>query len=956
MISIESYRHLLANEGVSSRLGMKTVGREGPVSGPPPAMHRAIVCVDVEGFGDRRRTNQHQVIVREALYDLMRAAFDRSEVPWDQCYREDRGDGLLILVPPEIPKSLLVAPVLHKLAAVLAEHNSTHDAETRIRLRMAVHAGEIIQDSHGVAGTALNMAFRLLEAEPLKTELRRSVGALAVITSQWFFDEVIRNDPACSPDTYEQVQILVKETRTSAWIRHLGDSSPAQGQTVMSSTSPTVVPRQLPGKIAGFVGRNAELDALTEMLLGTIGDSGTVVLSAVDGTAGIGKTAIAIHWAHNVADRFPDGQLYVNLRGFDPAGQPLASGDAVRNFLDALGVPSEQIPVSLDAQAALYRSLLADRRVLVLLDNARDSAQVRPLLPGSAGCVTLITSRIRLTGLVAAEGARPLTVDLLPAADARQLLARRIGLGRVEAEPGAVNEIIAMCARLPLALSIVAARAASYPTFPMTAIAAELRDAQGSLEAFSDTDIAADLRAVFSWSYQRLSIRAARLFRLLGLNPGTVIGVPAAASLAALPLSQTRNLLIELSNAHLIERKAPERFSFHDLLRAYAAELANTHELDIERREAIHRVLDYYLYTAHAAARFLHPRMDLSFTRSRITGVVTRTFTGSGTAWDWFETEYPVFMDAIRLAAAERLVNCAWQLPVVLEEYLDRRGHRHDCLTSQLTALAAAQHLKDRHGQAYAHYGLGRAFHWDGRFEEAESHLDQALALAADLTEVALGAHAYVELSHVFEHKGQLADALDHARRALALAQAAGSRRAELRALFFTGKYHAFLGKYREALSFYKRALKLTREIDDRRSEGYMLNVIGYAYRGLGEYDRAIACYKQALALQSEPADRYSQAVTFNDLGDTYWAAAHDEAARQAWKQALDVLENFGNAHIGHVRAEQIRIKLDSHDGIVKNGLDQPVMRRAVIILRASKVCSHAAWRARTGGQAGSTS
>ena len=300
---------------------------------------------------------------------------------------------------------------------------------------------------------------------------------------------------------------------------------------------------------------------------------GTVVISAIDGTAGIGKTAVALHWAHRVADRFPDGQLYVNLRGFDPAGSPMAPAEAVRGFLDAFEVPAERIPINLEAQAALYRSLVSGRRILVVLDNARDVGQVRPLLPGSPGCVVVVTSRNHLTSLITVEGARPLTLDLLPVEEAAELLARRLGSGRLAAEQQAVEEIIALCAQLPLALSIVAARAAAHPGFPLAALAAELRDARGGLDGFTSGDLTTDLRAVFSWSYQRLGTPAARLFRLLALHPGPDIAIPAAASLAALPAHEVRNLLAELSRSHLLEEHIPGRFAFHDLLRAYATEL-----------------------------------------------------------------------------------------------------------------------------------------------------------------------------------------------------------------------------------------------------------------------------------------------------------------------------------------------------------------------------------------------
>jgi integrase len=349
----------------------------------PPAMHCAIVCVDVERYADQRRTNQDQVAVRDALYRSLRAAFDGSGIRWDRCYHEDRGDGVLVLIPPEVPKNLLVARVPGELAAALAAHNGAHDAKTQIRLRMVVHAGEIVQDEHGVAATALNVAFRLLEAEPLKKALGGSAGMLAVIASQWFYDEVIRHDSVSTPASYRPARISVKETQATAWICLPDDPYPAREHAMLASMPPFVVPRQLPGAISGFAGRKAELNTLTEVLGKESRTGGTVVISAVDGTPGIGKTAIAVQWAHGAADRFPDGQLYVNLRGFDPSGPPIEPHEAVRGFLDAFEIPGERIPVGLDAQAALYRSLLADRRMLVVLDNARDSARPENLDPAT---------------------------------------------------------------------------------------------------------------------------------------------------------------------------------------------------------------------------------------------------------------------------------------------------------------------------------------------------------------------------------------------------------------------------------------------------------------------------------------------------------------------------------------------------------------------------------------------
>jgi len=883
------------------------------MSGVAPALHRAILCVDVEGFGDRRRTNPHQVAVRDGLYRSLRAAFTRSGVDWDGCYHEDRGDGVLVLVRPEVPKNVLVGRMPRELATALSEHNRAHDTEARIRLRMAVHAGEVVSDAHGVVGAAINAAFRLLAAEELKRTLRASAGALAVIASEWIFDEVIRHDPASDLAAYRQVRVSVKETQTSAWIYVPGEPYPAENPTASSPVPPLTVPRQLPGAIPSFAGRTGELDELTAMLDRDMAAGGTVVISAIDGTAGIGKTAVALHWAHRVADRFPDGQLYVNLRGFDPAGSPMAPAEAVRGFLDAFEVPAERIPINLEAQAALYRSLVSGRRILVVLDNARDVEQVRPLLPGSPGCVVAVTSRNHLTSLITVDGARPLTLDLLPVEEAAELLARRLGSGRLAAEQQAVEEIIALCAQLPLALSIVAARAAAHPRFPLAALAAELRDARGGLDGFTGGDLTTDLRAVFSWSYQRLGTPASRLFRLLALHPGPDISAPAAASLAALPANEVRNLLAELSRSHLLEEHIPGRFAFHDLLRAYATELVGIHESDADRQASLHRIFDHYLHSMHAANLFLHPRMAPKISPDLRPGVTAQEFKDSENAWAWFETEYPVLLAVIRLAGATGWDTYAWQLPSLLEEYFDRRVHRYDCVAAQRAALDAARRQKDHNGEGHAHYALGRASHWFGLFDEAREHLQQALNLFEELGDEARQVNTNIDLGHIFEHQDQPAEALPYAQRALALSRAANERD-QGRALYFVGWYQGQLGDHRQMLTCCQEALALNQKIGNRRGEGYTLNGIGYAHHHLGHYEQAIAYYQQALDLRSELADRYGQAVSYDYLGDAHHAVGDADAAREAWKNALDVLDSLGHADVGHVHPDEIRAKLRELD------------------------------------------
>nr|WP_165977789.1 BTAD domain-containing putative transcriptional regulator [Nonomuraea diastatica] len=351
------------------------------------------------------------------------------------------------------------------------------------------------------------------------------------------------------------------------------------------------VPRQLPSELPVFVGRKREIAELDRLITGEERESRPAVL--ISGTAGVGKTALALHWSRRAADQFPDGQLWVDLHGYDH--RPMTSPEqALKSFLHALGVPEMAIPPDLDSRSALYRSLMDGRQALVVLDNARTAEQVRPLLPGSPCSAVIVTSRSQLTGLVAAECAHAMVLNVLSRHDSREMLIKRLGADRINAEPAATQRMVEQCARLPLTLAIAAARAAQQPHQSLQALADRLQATQESLDEFTDSDAAIDLRAVFSWSYRTLSKPAARLFRLLGLHPGTDVTAPTVASLAAVPLDEVRPLMNELTGAHLLTEYATSRYALHDLLHLYAAELARVHDSRADQEAALRRVRAHY--------------------------------------------------------------------------------------------------------------------------------------------------------------------------------------------------------------------------------------------------------------------------------------------------------------------------------------------------------------------------
>jgi DNA-binding SARP family transcriptional activator/tetratricopeptide (TPR) repeat protein len=665
-------------------------------------------------------------------------------------------------------------------------------------------------------------------------------------------------------------------------------------------------PAMLPSAVPGFVGRETELSALAELAspAGPDGDpGGPATIIAISGTAGVGKTALAVHWARQHAAEFPDGQLYVNLRGFGPAADPLAAADALHPLLVALGIPDGRIPGTLEGRQALYRTVLASQRILILLDNARDPAHARPLLPGAPGPVTIVTSRNDLAGLIAADGARSLALGVLLPGEARQVLALRLGPRRIAAEPAAAAELTRLCARLPLALAITGARAAASPWFPLSGLAAELRDTRHRLDALSTGEDATDTRAVFSYSYHSLDPAVARMFRLLGIHPGPDITAPAAASLAACDVAQARRLLRDLTREHLLTEHAPGRFVLHDLLRAYAAERAQADESPDDHRSATQRALDHYLHTSCAAA------LHVTKVREPITiaqpepGATPEHIADIQQALAWFDAEHQVLAAAIALAAESGFEGHAWQLQWAMANFFDHRGHWDASL--QRTALAAATRRGDTTGRAVTLRLMARTFTRLGDYDQALDHLTEAIGLYRQLGDGPGEAKAHQNACVVSERQGQYADALGHAEQAFALSSAAGDRPGRASALADLGWYHALLGHHEQARAICRQSVITFQELGESYGQARSLDSLGFIEHQLGNFTTAAGCYRQAIGLLHELGSRFYEAEVLTHLGDAREAAGDQEQAETSWRQALDILDE-----LGHSDAEQVRDRL----------------------------------------------
>jgi DNA-binding SARP family transcriptional activator len=664
----------------------------------------------------------------------------------------------------------------------------------------------------------------------------------------------------------------------------------------VASVATAPVPAQLPLATRGFAPRARELARLDAMLADS-GGVDSMMVTVVSGTAGAGKTSLAVHWAHQVRRSFPDGQLYIDLRGFDGSAM-VEPADVLRRFLDAYGVPVHRIPAGLDELAALYRSVLADRRVLVVLDNARHVEQVRPLLPGSPGCAVVLTSRNQLTELVAFEGAQSITLSLLTDDEARDLLTRRIGAGRVAAEADAVQEMITLCARLPLALAIAAASCVTRPDLAVAEVTTQLRASAGPFDA---------LQRVFSWSYEALGPDAARLFRLLGLHPRPSFTEPTAASLAGIDAAKVRPLLAELIGANLLQESNPGRYSFHDLLWTYAVDRATSDESQAELTAANHRLLDYYLHTSIPAVMLLTPaRQPITGLAQPQPGITIAAPDSRDAAVAWFTEERTTLQALVKRAAADGFDAHVWQLAWAAQDFLHRWGHWDDQVANQLLATEAARRLGLHAAQGHAHISASTTYAQRGDYDQAQTHLRQALELFAKLGDFGGQAKAQYQLGWLSNRRGRHDQAIRHARQALRLYRAAGQPMMAARTLNSLGWGYALSGDFARARPRCELALVHMQRFGDLAFQAGTSDSLGYIHHHLGNHDLAIAHYLRALELYRAHDDRYYEADTLDHLGDTYRAAGDANAAQASWKQALEIFDQLGHADASRVRTKLV--------------------------------------------------
>ncbi|GAB3399329.1 AfsR/SARP family transcriptional regulator [Flindersiella endophytica] len=651
----------------------------------------------------------------------------------------------------------------------------------------------------------------------------------------------------------------------------------------------STAPAQLPNPVSALAGRVDELAQLDHVLDSARHNDHAIGVAVLSGMAGVGKTTLALHWAHHAAERFPDGQLYVNLRGYEPSQSPMSRSDAIGLLLEAFGFSQQHLPADLDAQVGLYRSQLASKRLLLVLDNARTAEQVRPLIAGGNGSVVVVTSRNRLTGLVAAEEAKSIPISPLSTDEARALLRYRIGARRVQAEPAAVEEIISRCGRLPLALVLAAARASTDQQLTLAMLSKELEDAAGPLDALSDEHISVNLRAAFATSYDALESEAAKDFRILGLVPGFDISLTAASQLLGYSLAETRERLRRLANANLMPQHGSDRYRMHDLVRQFAGELSVDKLTQAERDAAVRRLVEFYVEAAQTADSVIAALGESKTSDSSKHAGGPSSEMGRVAARAWFSAEHSNLL-AIQEAAAERgWDQHVWRLAQALSHFHRWRGRFDDAVVVWSAGLTAAERLQDKAGQAEAHLRLGPACARTGNQEAALVHAWRAAALYEEIGDTYRNADAHQTIAAIVLIEDDYQAALAQATEALRLFRTLDDMEGEASGYNAVGWCQALLGRYDEARPACERALALYRRQGNHHGEAVTLDSLGYIALHTGRHEQALSYYSECLARLHEIGNVYNEAETLSQLAEVHLAMDQRVEAARRLREAREL-------------------------------------------------------------------
>jgi DNA-binding SARP family transcriptional activator/tetratricopeptide (TPR) repeat protein len=667
-------------------------------------------------------------------------------------------------------------------------------------------------------------------------------------------------------------------------------TAPAPAVPAPAATSASLPRNDLPGDVADFTGREIEMRRLLDALSDDANTGTAVMISAIDGMAGIGKTTLAVHVAHQVAERYPDAQLFINLHAHTAGQEPVEPAAALDTLLRALGVSAEKIPDGLEERAGLWRAELADRKAVVVLDNAASAAQVRPLLPGTSGCLALITSRRRLTDL---EAAHSLSLDVLPPDDATALFARVAGPDRTAADPGGVAEVVRLCGYLPLAIRIAAARLRTRPAWTIGHLAERLGEGRRRLAELAAGD--RSVAAAFTLSYHHLSPDQQRLFRLLGLAPCPEFDAYLAAALLDIGPDQAGWLLEELVDAHLLQQPAPGRYRLHDLLRQHAETLALQTEPDDVRRTGVGRALDYYLRATRQAIAHVDPRGVQITVAPGHEAIPIPIMDGRTAALDWLDTEYGNLIIIIGYTAEQGWPTHTWQLSHLLQYFLNIRGRTHDWISTHQLALAAAQHLADPQAEAEIRKNLGLAYWVLMRSDEALDQHRRALTLYRGAGNRLGEGDSLNNLGLVYERMGRFDEALSHYQQSLVLRPVVGNLRGEGATLVNLGNVYDRLGRYDDAIEHYRQAMAIFKEIGDQRAEAILLGNLGMVYERLGRYDEALSHYQQSLALNENSGDNWINSNNLTNLGNVYRRLGRHTEAAEHHLRALVAVRDTGD-------------------------------------------------------------